>query len=62
MFWLLLPAVLAVVTLDVHSHRCDACGNRWTHAGLFAGGCEHDPAALRAHTCTCGARQWNRER
>ena len=60
-FWLLLPAVAAIITLDVHTHRCHACGWQWMHAGLFAAGYEHDPA-IRARRCRCGARQWSRAR
>lgn len=44
---------LGLYMLDIHSHRCEACGNRWRHLGAFNVG---SPAA---HSCSsCGTVQW----
>lgn len=45
--------VLGAYMLDLHSHTCEACGNRWRHLGAFNLG---DPVS---HTCSkCGTVQW----
>lgn len=44
--------VLGYYMLDGHVHRCEACGTRWRHLGVFNHG---DP---RSHTCRCGTVQW----
>ncbi len=45
--------VLGAYILDLHSHTCEACGQRWRHLGAFNMG---DPGA---HTCDkCGTVQW----
>ena len=45
--------VLGAYMLDMHSHTCEACGNRWRHLGAFNVG---DP---ESHTCgKCGTVQW----
>ena len=45
--------VLGAYMLDLHSHTCEACGNRWRHLGAFNLG---DPGA---HACSaCGTVQW----
>lgn len=39
--------------LDMHSHTCQACGNRWRHLGAFNFG------EVKAHTCAkCGTVEW----
>jgi len=44
---------LGAFVFDMHSHRCESCGNHWRHLGAFNVG---DPDA---HTCsTCGTVQW----
>jgi hypothetical protein len=46
-------AAFGAYALDLHSHVCEACGNRWRHLGAFNMG---DPVA---HTCKqCGTVQW----
>lgn len=44
--------VLGAYMLDMHTHTCEACGNKWRHLGAFNLG---DPVA---HTCKCGTVQW----
>ena len=45
--------VFGAYMLDMHSHTCEACGNRWRHLGAFNVG---DP---ESHTCgKCGTVQW----
>lgn len=47
-------------SIDPHSHRCSECKTKWTHIGLISGGNIHKPRAKLAHTCVCGAQQWDR--
>lgn len=45
--------MLGAYMLDLHTHTCEACGNRWRHLGAFNIG---DP---NSHTCgKCGIVQW----
>ena len=45
--------VLGAYMLDLHTHTCEACGQRWRHLGAFNVG---DSAS---HTCkSCGTVQW----
>jgi hypothetical protein len=45
--------VLGLYVFDLHSHTCEACGERWRHLGVFNHG---DPVS---HTCgKCGTVQW----
>lgn len=45
--------VLGAYMLDLHTHMCEGCGNRWRHLGAFNIG---DPVS---HTCRkCGTVQW----
>jgi hypothetical protein len=45
--------VIGAYMLDLHSHTCEACGNKWRHLGAFNLG---DPGS---HTCgRCGTVQW----
>ena len=44
--------VLGYYMLDGHCHRCESCGHRWRHLGVFNHG---DPVA---HACKCGTVQW----
>ena len=48
--------VLGAYTLDLHSHKCEACGHKWRHLGVFNLG---DP---NAHACkNCGTVQWYKD-
>ena len=43
----------AVYALDLHTHRCEACGHNWRHLGALNHG------DLKAHTCShCETVQW----
>lgn len=44
---------LVAKVIDWHTHRCDACGSTWAHAGAML------RDRVSAHTCPgCGSEQW----